>query len=137
MRTHYESLKVTEDAPPEVIRAAYRALSLKHHPDRCDGSPRSKQTMQALNEAYAVLSDPHQRAAYDGDLQRARRSVPSPGVESTPPASASFRVRRSTPIRLSRPIWLKSALLLFSDARVVLPLVAVIWLLVYWLLSHM
>jgi len=31
---HYERLKISRDAPLEVIRAAYRALAAKHHPDR-------------------------------------------------------------------------------------------------------
>jgi len=31
---HYQRLKVSQDAPAEVIRAAYRALATKLHPDR-------------------------------------------------------------------------------------------------------
>ena len=32
--TYYDDLKISRDAPNEVIRAAYKALSLKYHPDR-------------------------------------------------------------------------------------------------------
>jgi len=63
--THYDTLMVARDAPLEVIRAAYRALSQRHHPDRNEGDAESTQLMQAINEAYAALSDPARRRAYD------------------------------------------------------------------------
>ncbi|MBR7940992.1 J domain-containing protein [Burkholderia cenocepacia] len=62
--THYDVLRVTRDAPPEVIRAAYKALSQKWHPDR-NSSPDAAAMMQAINAAYAVLSNPVERARYD------------------------------------------------------------------------
>ena len=34
IHTHYDNLKVARNAPIEVIRAAYKSLSHKHHPDR-------------------------------------------------------------------------------------------------------
>ena len=34
MHTHYDNLKVTRGAPAEVIRAAYKALSQRYHPDK-------------------------------------------------------------------------------------------------------
>ena len=33
IRTHYDNLKVARDAPIEVIRAAYKSLCMKYHPD--------------------------------------------------------------------------------------------------------
>lgn len=66
--THYDVLRVTADAPPEVIRAAYKALSQTWHPDR-NPSPEAGEVMQALNTAYAVLSDPSKRADYDRSLR--------------------------------------------------------------------
>ncbi|MCD0280706.1 DnaJ domain-containing protein [Xanthomonas melonis] len=63
-RTHYDNLKVSRDAPPEVIRAAYKTLSQKYHPDR-NGSPDAERIMRILNQAYGVLSDPDQRAEHD------------------------------------------------------------------------
>lgn len=61
---HYDTLKVSRDAPTEVISAAYRTLALKYHPDRYHGSDATK-TMAAINEAYSVLSSPEKRAQYD------------------------------------------------------------------------
>lgn len=63
--SHYESLNVTRDAPPEVIRAAYRSLSQKHHPDKNSGNDEAARTMARLNAAYSVLSDADQRELYD------------------------------------------------------------------------
>lgn len=72
---HYERLKVTQDAPPEVIRAAYRALANRLHPDRSGTSGLDDGTheqMSALNAAYEVLIDPALRRDYDARLSTAR-----------------------------------------------------------------
>lgn len=66
---HYERLKVNRDAPLEVIRAAYRALAAKQHPDRHGQSEGANSDMALLNAAYEVLSDPLRRAEYDTGLQ--------------------------------------------------------------------
>lgn len=133
MSTHYDSLKVTEDAPQEVIRAAYRALCLKYHPDLCGGGPQAQRRMQTLNEAYGVLSDPHRRADYDGMLHRQRHPAPPPPVNR---AQAMPRERHRVPYDRPRPAWLKAMIYYLSDARVVLPAVAVIWWIVIHLLAH-
>jgi len=65
LRTHYDSLKIARDAPAEVVRAAYRALSLKYHPDRHAADPEATEMMALLNSAYDVLSDPEKRHEYD------------------------------------------------------------------------
>lgn len=67
---HYESLKVTPDAPAEVIRAAYRSLSQKHHPDKNIGNDEAARVMSRLNFAYSVLSDEEQRKRYDLQILR-------------------------------------------------------------------
>ena len=63
--TYYSRLKVAPDAPPEVIRAAYKALAQKYHPDRHHGSIRHEIVLAALNKAQDVLLDPDRRAAHD------------------------------------------------------------------------
>ncbi len=62
---YYGRLKVAQDAPPEVIRAAYKALVQKYHPDRHHGSVRHEIVLAALNKAQDVLLDPARRAAHD------------------------------------------------------------------------
>lgn len=83
---HYERLKVNPDAPVEVIRAAYRALAAKYHPDRHTQSQSTHAEMVALNAAYEVLADPQTRAAYDAELS----NVPPP-VPDDAPAGAGAR----------------------------------------------
>jgi hypothetical protein len=73
---HYERLKISQDAPLEVIRASYRALAAKHHPDRHGQSSGSNTDMAALNAAYEVLCDPVSRAAYDAALAERKRTAP-------------------------------------------------------------
>jgi len=69
MKTHmdlYNELGVTPQAEPEVIRAAYRALALRFHPDRqVDASAYAEDKMARINHAYTVLSKADSRRAYD------------------------------------------------------------------------
>lgn len=88
---HYQRLKVAHDAPAEVIRAAYRALATRVHPDRQSAatSPDDLQhiEMAALNVAYETLIDPKLRADYDATLApNAARANPwsAPAVEPSP-----------------------------------------------------
>jgi curved DNA-binding protein CbpA len=63
---YYALLGVLPTAEAIVIRAAYKALALRYHPDRFEGSPEEAQhRMAELNEAYAVLNDSERRAEYD------------------------------------------------------------------------
>ncbi|WP_414691347.1 J domain-containing protein [Noviherbaspirillum sp.] len=71
VHTHYDNLKVARDAPPEVIRAAYKTLSQKHHPDRNGNSPDAMRIIQIINVAYEVLSDPAKRREHDDWIARA------------------------------------------------------------------
>jgi curved DNA-binding protein CbpA len=64
VHTHYDNLKVTRNAPAEVIKAAYRAMAQKYHPD-INKSPDAARVMKIVNEAWAVLSDPGRRADHD------------------------------------------------------------------------
>ncbi len=56
-------------ASAEEIRAAYRALARRLHPDARGGRPSPE--MAAVNEAWRVLSDPGRRAVYDAGLRGA------------------------------------------------------------------
>lgn len=65
LNTYYDTLKVHRHAPIEVIKAAYKSLAQKYHPDRNVGDPEATRLMIQINEAYEVLSNPVKRAAYD------------------------------------------------------------------------
>jgi DnaJ-class molecular chaperone len=62
--TFYDILGVDKTASDTEIKKAYRALSLKYHPDR-NSDDDAKSKFQEINEAYETLSDPAKRQAYD------------------------------------------------------------------------
>ena len=64
-RDYYEVLGVGKDAGDPDIKAAYRRLALKHHPDRNPEDPQAEDKFKEASEAYSVLSDAQKRAAYD------------------------------------------------------------------------
>ena len=80
MTTHYDTLKVTRDAEPEVIESAYRALMKKYHPDKTNGDVAATERAKAINAAYDTLRDPDARARYDRtlDVRPAQSEAPSP-----------------------------------------------------------
>ena len=65
IHTHYDNLKVTRNAPPEVIRAAYKTLCQKFHPDRNPDNENAKKTFLLIRTAYETLSDPEKRKLHD------------------------------------------------------------------------
>lgn len=92
---HYESLKVSDKAPLDVIKAAYRVLSMRWHPDKNPGDERAARMMRTLNEAYEVLSDPVRRTQYDASLPGSRP------VANTAPRDSS--PKSTWPPRKTRP----------------------------------
>lgn len=71
LKTYYDTLQVSRSANEAVIRAAYRTLTQKYHPDKnlnnIEGALRDT---KRLNEAYEVLSDPVRRDAYDKAVEQ-------------------------------------------------------------------
>lgn len=65
LHTHYDNLKVARNAPLKVIRAAYRKLSQKFHPDKNPGNTEAARIMSIINTSYKVLSDPDKRREHD------------------------------------------------------------------------
>jgi curved DNA-binding protein CbpA len=77
---HYKVLEVDPEADPDVIEAAYRALSGKLHPERdLTGLHRVRQT--ELDHAFAILSNAIQRRAYDARRSEETVAV-GPGYEN-------------------------------------------------------
>jgi curved DNA-binding protein CbpA len=61
---YYAILGVSQDAKYREIKAAYRRLALKYHPDR-NSSPISENSIKIINAAFEVLSDRDKRRQYD------------------------------------------------------------------------
>lgn len=69
-KTYYQILGVIVDADDVVIKAAYRSLSSKFHPDRWLGDPKvAHELMVEINAAYGVLGDASKRVKYDEELR--------------------------------------------------------------------
>ncbi|PRP89588.1 dnaJ [Planoprotostelium fungivorum] len=76
---HYKTLDLPRDATQSQIKKAYRALSLKYHPDKNSEEDASTKFIQ-VGEAYETLGDPEKRKTYDQWLNSPRR-----GPSQTPP----------------------------------------------------
>lgn len=85
VHTHYDNLKVTRDAPPEVIRAAYQALARKYHPDRNPGDVAAQRVMQLINAAHETLGDPVRREQHDRWIQSMEAGSGALPMEFTAP----------------------------------------------------
>lgn len=69
----YEILHISQDAPEEIIKLAYKGLAQKYHPDRYKGDD-ANEMMVKIREAYETLIDPQKRKEYDAFLAaQARR----------------------------------------------------------------
>ena len=64
-RDYYEILDVTRTATEAEMKASYRKLAMKWHPDRNPGDKDCEAHFKEINEAYDVLKDEQKRAAYD------------------------------------------------------------------------
>lgn len=98
MNDPYEVLQVHRRAEPEVIRAAFRALARKYHPDFGGDAHR----MVAITEAYATLGNAERRATFDA------QPVTPPDRQSTDQAStpqASWQPLRTAPAATSQQGW--------------------------------
>ena len=64
-RDYYEVLGVNKNSTPEQIKAAYRKLAVKHHPDKNKGNKDSEEKFKEASEAYHVLSNIERKQNYD------------------------------------------------------------------------
>jgi hypothetical protein len=65
MPNYYEILEIDQQATKDQIKAAYKRLALKYHPDRNLNNPHAEDVFKRINEAYQVLSDDLKRSYYD------------------------------------------------------------------------
>ncbi|RPE05942.1 J domain-containing protein [Chitinophaga lutea] len=74
MRDYYYILGIPPDATEADIKAAFRKLSHRFHPDKNNGRRFFEERFKSILEAYAVLSDAGKRKAYDEKLRHYRSS---------------------------------------------------------------
>lgn len=101
MENYYDILEVDASAGGDDIRRSFRRLSKRCHPDLHQGAPWAELQFKRLNEAYAVLSDPNLRRAYDRGLQAAGFEEPAAGQENAAPFTVPTDILRDT----ESPAW--------------------------------
>jgi len=137
-QNHYHVLGLPATATLRDVKAAYKRLAVRYHPDKHQGSTQYEEEFKAVSIAYRVLSDPGRRAAYDYQLQVAARraaeqrsqqqyqpqgqhvyGVPMPRpapLRTRPPANSSERYYQTIPQQrqrfTSRDYWLVIGLVL-------------------------
>lgn len=85
MKDYYYFLGVSADASEEVIKKAYRKLSLKYHPDKNENDAFFAARFLEIQEAYETLSDPKRRQLYNqsfGSFKRSHKSMLPPKIKN-------------------------------------------------------
>ncbi len=81
MRDPYEILGLAKSADEAAIKASYRKLAKRHHPDLHPGDAKAAERFQELNAANDLLSDPEKRARFDrGELDAEGHEMPPRGA---------------------------------------------------------
>ena len=89
--SHYDILEVSHTASPEVIRAAYRSLMQRYHPDKNPGDKQAAERAVLVAQAYETLSDAERRAAYDQSLNELYGNVYGVYHDAATTSSATYR----------------------------------------------
>jgi len=92
---YYQTLGVKQGAGDDDIKAAYRKLARKYHPDNKNKEAGAEDKFKALSEAYEVLHDKQKRAAYDnlraGGYRAGDNFRPPPGWQQQAPGGFGSR----------------------------------------------
>ena len=94
---YYETLGVGRTATDSEIKAAFRKLARKYHPDVAKDKRTAEEKFKAINEAYEVLSDPEKRKKYDTLGAHWKQGGPPPDWDAGPYQAGAGRRRRGTP----------------------------------------
>jgi len=102
IETHYDILKVVRTAPVDVIKASYRVMSQKYHPDR-NSAPDALEIMTRINQAWDVLRDPERRATHDRWIANQEGVTATPATARPAAPEPAFRPARSSSAPASAP----------------------------------
>src|SRR5215471_4447875 len=78
-KDYYKALGVGKTAKPAEIKAAYRKLARKYHPDANKGDSAAEERFKEISETYNVLSDDKRRKEYDDARSLFGSGVRMPG----------------------------------------------------------
>jgi hypothetical protein len=112
---YYDILEVSPRASAEVLRAAYKSLMQRHHPDKHGADSRMAQRASLIAQAYGVLSDSTQRAAYDAQL--ARQQAPRQALPAAHAPTYTRRVAAPAP-KSNWYLWLLATVIALCAAAI-------------------
>lgn len=94
MKDYYSILGVSKDADEVVIKAAYKALAQKYHPDKSQSETAASSTklMSDINKAYSVIGNPVSKQKYDQELLGKSES------EAKMKAASTAKPKQSAPV---------------------------------------
>ncbi len=99
-------MEVAPNADPDRIKQQYRFLVQAYHPDKFrsqEQKARAEEKLKQINEAYAVLSDPLERASYDRQrLNAARNGSPAWEEPARPAPPPNPRKPPKSPAELAK-----------------------------------
>ncbi len=95
MVNYYQVLGLTENATSPKIKGAFKKLAVKYHPDKHPDDPQMEEKFKEINEAYQILSNPHEKTKHDARLAY-RRFLNTPQV-THPYNIPNYRFRRPSP----------------------------------------
>jgi curved DNA-binding protein CbpA len=96
----YDILQVSPLADDGVIRAAYRSLMQRYHPDRNPGDTQAAEAAARITQAYDLLVDPERRAAFD-NAQRTMQQTSLHGAQKRSPLRQPATAREPQPSRMA------------------------------------
>ena len=105
MKDYYKILGILDDAEDIIIRAAYKALAQKYHPDKWSGDVNDANLRMAeINEAYQFLSDKDKKAKYDEEYFSNRKRREAPHYKNTDQTSFAEKIQPETSSKDKTPI---------------------------------
>ena len=99
---YYELLDVPCSADKQQLRAAYRRLAMRYHPDHAGDDPAAEERFKLIAEAWRVLGDDDKRADYDAWLELHQRYVSMPELAAMPQKHARMSSRQGAERRRER-----------------------------------
>lgn len=112
-RNAYDLLEVPRGVSAKQLRAAYRVLATRHHPD----SGGDEETFKNISHAYRVLSDPVSRRDYDARLETLEQLEDAEAVDAFLIEQGAAPEWSGAAVVRTDPLWFLSSPTLPGDQR--------------------